>query len=154
MNNVHIAALLCTIVSIILLMVALRTRHWVDLGQSYSGLWEVCFSTLIGTSCITYGNDISDHIHATRAFLCFGVIATSVAFFALCAIFFRSYIASFQLAKVAAIANCISALFALIALATFTGVEVPNNFFGWSFGVGWATIPLCLISGVLSYLIA
>lgn len=58
-NPIHVAALIFALLSFLLLMIALLARRWVDLGQSYSGLWQVCFSTLIGVSCVDYGSDIS-----------------------------------------------------------------------------------------------
>ncbi|KAJ7304058.1 hypothetical protein JRQ81_011580, partial [Phrynocephalus forsythii] len=88
--------------------------------------------------------------HAVRAFMFLGMIAGAVSFFGLCASFFKSEVASMSLTKTSANASILAALFAMIAMAVFTGVSAGStNSYGWSFGLGWASFPLFLITGLL-----
>ncbi|XP_053124575.1 protein NKG7-like [Hemicordylus capensis] len=109
-------------------------------GWSFALGWVSCILFLIAA-----------YVHATRAFLVIGVIVGALACFALGAIFSRPKIASYSLAKVAAIASFAASISILIAMASFTGVSGSHQLYGWSFGLGWVSFPLFIITGALAY---
>nr|XP_034973819.1 protein NKG7-like [Zootoca vivipara] len=99
--------------------------------------------------------DVPDYYHATRAFMFFGMIAGAVSCLGLCGKCFDFQFGSLSKAKTAAIASLVAAGCVLIAMATYTGRTAPLNSselsYGWSFGLGWASFPLFLITGGLAF---
>ncbi|XP_039369232.1 protein NKG7-like, partial [Mauremys reevesii] len=98
----------------------------------------------------------SEYYDATRAFLLLALIDGFLSFFALIASFFRSHLGPVSLSLVSAMGSFSAGLCAMIALAMFTGeiAKIINGVpvklhFGWSFGLGWASFPLFLITGAV-----
>nr|XP_034975691.1 protein NKG7-like [Zootoca vivipara] len=95
------------------------------------------------------------YLDVPRTFMIFGMIAGAVSCIVLCGTFFDFQFGFLSQAKTSAIASLVAAGCVLIAMATFTGLTAPNNGFawsyGWSFGLGWASFPLFLITGGLSF---
>ncbi|XP_054855717.1 protein NKG7-like [Eublepharis macularius] len=155
MEGLRIAASVCSFVSLLLLIIALATEYWiVDSGGGNSGLWQLCAPSI----CASYGMNVQDYIHATRAFLLMGMLAGAASFFGLCASFYRFHSQSISTTRLAVTASVIAGVCTLIAMSTFTGVYndkysfLPTHY-GWSFGLGWASFPLFLITSGLAFFI-
>ncbi|XP_015271131.1 PREDICTED: protein NKG7-like [Gekko japonicus] len=154
MEGLRIVACFFSFVSLLLLIVALASDYWaVDPdGSSHVGLWRGC----AGNTCISYGMRVAGYFHATRAFLFMGMVAGAISCFGLCTSFFRTHIGSISIKVLAVSASFVAGVCSLIAMSTFTGVYndimlFAGTGFGWSFGVGWASFPLFLITGGLAY---
>ncbi|KAH0631403.1 hypothetical protein JD844_005711, partial [Phrynosoma platyrhinos] len=85
----------------------------------------------------------ADRLNAVRAFMLIGMIAGAVSFFGLCVTFCKSQLGSISLAMISAIASFAAGICAMIAMAIFTA---DTSSYGWSFGLGWASFPLFLIT--------
>ncbi|XP_053122816.1 lens fiber membrane intrinsic protein-like [Hemicordylus capensis] len=146
MNVWHVGTLACAVISLLLLFIGMASDHWMTDISSHRGLWRVC--SLL--RCCTYIS-VRAYLHATRAFLVIGVIVGALACFALGALFSRPKIASYSLSMVAVIASFAASISILIAMAIFTGVTDSDHSYGWSFGLGWVSFPLFIITGALAY---
>ncbi|KAH1180039.1 protein NKG7-like [Mauremys mutica] len=152
MPFLRILSTVLVLLSLLLLLIALGSDYWLaDNSGSHSGLWKSCSSSL----CLQYSS-VLGYVDATRAFLFLAVIAGFLSFFALIPSFFRSHLGPVSLSLVSAVGSFSAGLCAMIALAVFTGelagaVNVPPGqvTFGWSFGLGWASFPLFLITGAV-----
>ncbi|XP_074837573.1 protein NKG7-like [Carettochelys insculpta] len=144
------------LLSLLLLLAALGSNHWLVTSSSrlssYSGLWKVC----VNSGCWTFAA-VPDYLSSTRAFLLLAGVAGCVSFFALVASFFRSRLGSMSLSQVSAVGSFGAGLCTMIAMAVYTGefaaavtITQGQVTFGWSFGLGWASFPLFLITGVVT----
>ncbi|KAM6427733.1 uncharacterized protein PHA67_002813 isoform 2-T2 [Liasis olivaceus] len=143
MNALHISAAVCSCISLLFLLLALGSDSWIKNLATNIGLWKVCVSLI----CVTYTMDVVPaYLHATRAFLILGMIAGAVSFGGLCIMFSQSRIGNMSLSLVSCIASFTAALCVMIAMAVFTAkTDFPSQY-GWSFGIGWASFPLYLIT--------
>ncbi|XP_060114010.1 protein NKG7-like isoform X3 [Heteronotia binoei] len=139
MKGLRIAACF-SFVSLSLLMIALTSDYWIVAsdGRAYGGLWQECY------------------IQVTRDFLLLGMVAGTVSFFGFCASFFQTHIGSFSTKRLAVWACFAAGVCSMIAMFAYTGVYndqivVYGTWFGWSFGIGWASFILFLITGGLAY---
>ncbi|XP_077788267.1 lens fiber membrane intrinsic protein-like [Podarcis muralis] len=151
MQALQIGAVVCAFISLLLLLIALGSDYWLENEVSYAGLWRSCVNIGFGETCVSFGMDVRDYVHATRAFMFFGMIAGAVSCIGLCGTFFSVQFGSISKAKTAAIASVVAAGCVLIAMATFTGCAGTQLSYGWSFGLGWASFPLFLITGGLAF---
>ncbi|XP_060114011.1 protein NKG7-like isoform X4 [Heteronotia binoei] len=127
MKGLRIAACF-SFVSLSLLMIALTSDYWIVAsdGRAYGGLWQECY------------------IQVTRDFLLLGMVAGTVSFFGFCASFFQTHIGSFSTKRLA--------VWACFAAGVYNDqIVVYGTWFGWSFGIGWASFILFLITGGLAY---
>ncbi|XP_065276004.1 protein NKG7-like [Emys orbicularis] len=151
MPFLRILSTVLVLLSLLLLLLALGSNYWVaDNNGVNMGLWKTCVRSL----CAQYSS-VPDYFDATRAFLFLAMIAGFLSFFALLTSFFRSHLGPVSLTLVSAVGSFSAGLCAMIALAVFTGevakaVNVPPGQvpFGWSFGLGWASFPLFLITAL------
>ncbi|XP_061453716.1 epithelial membrane protein 2-like [Rhineura floridana] len=144
MHVLQISATVCSFISLLLLLIALGSDYWININDVHTGLWRVCSQM----GCVQIGMNLPDFFHTTRAFMLIGMIAGAVSFFALCATFFHFQLGSISQAKIAAVASLLAGLCVMIAMATFTGFSGADiTYYGWSFGLGWASFPLYLITG-------
>ncbi|XP_060114003.1 protein NKG7-like [Heteronotia binoei] len=150
MQYLRITACFFSFLSLFLLITALASDYWIAaIDSSNSGLWKDCDFSM----CIEYGMNVKAFIHATRAFLLMGMVAGAVSFFALCASFSHAHIGSISIKHLAVSASFVAGVCSMIAMSTFTGkyrVKPSLAWIGWSFGIGWASFPLFLITGVLA----
>ncbi|XP_015746850.1 protein NKG7-like [Python bivittatus] len=148
MNALHIGVAVCSCISLLFLLLALGSNNWIENSVTSIGLWNVCVNTI----CTTYSMDVVPaYFHATRAFLILGMIAGAVSFGGLCIMFSQSKIGNISLSLVSCIASFTAALCVMIAMAVFTAKADSIAPYGWSFGIGWASFPLYLITGGLTY---
>ncbi|CAM5124761.1 unnamed protein product [Natator depressus] len=156
MASPRILSTVLALLSLLLLLVALGSDHWlVDdavLGSLHEGLWKSCLNSVCGQI-----SSASVSLKVTRVFTVLGVIAGSVSSFALLASFLHSHPGSVSLTLVSFLGSFSAGLCAMIALAVYTGefagaVNAAQRqvTFGWSFGLGWASFPLFLITGVVT----
>ncbi|CAM2107977.1 protein NKG7-like [Caretta caretta] len=156
MASLRIPSTALALLSLLLLLAALGSDRWLvadgHLVTSYSGLWKVC----VNSGCWTFAS-VPGYIESTRAFLFLAMIAGFLSFFALLASFFRSHLGSMSLTLISAVGSFSAGLCAMIALAVYTGefagavnVAPGQVTFGWSFGLGWASFLLFLITGVVT----
>ncbi|XP_050786273.1 protein NKG7-like [Gopherus flavomarginatus] len=148
----RILSTILVLLSLLLLMIALGSDFWVTDNRGIQiGLWKTCIRSV----CFQYSS-APGYIDATRAFLFLALIAGFLSLFTLIASIFRSHLGPVALTLVSAVASFSAGLCAMIALAVFTGevaktLNVPLGQvpFGWSFGLGWASFPLFLITGAV-----
>ncbi|CAM4629848.1 unnamed protein product [Lepidochelys kempii] len=156
MASPRILSTVLALLSLLLLLVALGSDHWlVDdavLESLHEGLWKSCLNSVCGQI-----SSASVSLKVTRVFTVLGVIAGSVSSFALLASFLHSHPGSVSLTLVSFLGSFSAGLCAMIALAVYTGefagavnVAPGQVTFGWSFGLGWASFPLFLITGVVT----
>ncbi|XP_060114013.1 protein NKG7-like isoform X2 [Heteronotia binoei] len=150
MEGIRTAACIFSFVSLLLLIVALATNYWMmDSAQRvHMGLWQACKDN----NCASYGMSVSGAIHAVRAFVLMGMVAGAVSFVGLCASFSHTHIGSISIKHLAVSASFVAGFCSMIAMSTFTGVYSDvtlffGTLFGWSFGLGWASFILFLITG-------
>uniref|UniRef100_A0ABM5ERE3 Claudin domain-containing protein 2-like n=1 Tax=Pogona vitticeps TaxID=103695 RepID=A0ABM5ERE3_9SAUR len=149
MNVLQISSVVCSFVSLLLLLLSLGSNYWVMNGDRHAGLWNLCDPTV----CVSFGLHVGVVDHIARALMLLGMIGGAVSFFGLCATFFKSQVGSMSLMKTSANASILAAFWALIAMASFTGVTSHLTVsYGWSFSLGWASCLLFLITGVLTHL--
>ncbi|XP_033015102.1 protein NKG7-like isoform X2 [Lacerta agilis] len=139
MQPLQIATVACACISLLLLLIALCSNNWVANSMSHSGLWKSCVNIGLIYTCVAHGMNVKDYYHATRTFMFFAMFAGAVSCIGLCAPIFGLQLGSISKAKTAAIASFV---------AGETGGKAS---YGWSFGVGWATFPLFLITGGLAF---
>ncbi|XP_043357868.1 protein NKG7-like isoform X2 [Dermochelys coriacea] len=155
MVSPRISSTVLALLSLLLLLVALGSDHWlVDdtvLGSPHEGLWKSCLNSVCEQI-----SSASVSLKVTRVFTLLGVIAGLVSSFALFASFLRSHPGSVSLTLVSFLGSFSAGLCAMIALAVYTGefagaVNAAQSqvTFGWSFGLGWASFLLFLITGVV-----
>ncbi|XP_060641856.1 lens fiber membrane intrinsic protein-like [Anolis sagrei] len=143
MHILQICATVCCFISLLLLLIALGTDYWVEDSSKHEGLWKNC--TL--SNCYDI-QDPTDKLNASRAFMILGMISGAVSLLSLFATCFQTHFYSFSLAKLAAISSLFAGIAAMIAMSIYTS---EHSNYGWSFGVGWASFPLFLITGGLAY---
>ncbi|XP_053254190.1 protein NKG7-like [Podarcis raffonei] len=151
MQALQIGAVVCAFISLLLLLIALGSDYWLENSLSYTGLWRTCINIGLAETCSSFGMDVKDFVHVTRAFMFFGMIAGAISCIGLCGTFFSVQFGSISKAKTAAVASIVAAGCVLIAMATFTGRAGTQLSYGWSFGLGWASFPLFLITGGLAF---
>ncbi|XP_065275894.1 protein NKG7-like [Emys orbicularis] len=148
----RILSTVLALLSLLLLLVALGSDHWrvatSRLGSLHEGLWKSCQNSVCEQI-----SSASVSLKVTRAFTLLGMIAGFLSSFALLASFLRSHLGSLALTLLSFLGSFSAGLCAMIALAMYTGefagaVNAAHSqvTFGWSFGLGWASFPLFLIT--------
>nr|XP_028598367.1 protein NKG7-like [Podarcis muralis] len=150
MNVLQFSTVACAFISLLFLLIALGSDYWLQNSVFNNGLWVGCNSK---DGCHSFGMDVPDYYHATRAFMFFGMIAGAVSCLTLIGKFFDFQCGSLSKTKTAAVASFVAALCVMIAMATFTGQTEGKGSYGWSFGLGWASFPLFLMTGALAFLL-
>nr|XP_014425175.1 protein NKG7-like [Pelodiscus sinensis] len=113
----------------------------------------VCCKVILYVTLVSLGS--SDYVDATRAFLFLAMIAGGVSSIAVITSFFRSHLGPVPLTLVSAVGSFSAGLCAMIAMAVFTAESAEYRkqsqlTFGWSFGLGWASFPLFLLTGAVT----
>ncbi|XP_075764035.1 protein NKG7-like [Pelodiscus sinensis] len=151
MQPLRIVSTGLALLSLLLLLLALGSDYWLvgDRNISY-GLWKNC----IPTECAVLSS-VPEYFDATRAFLFLAMIAGGVSSGVLITSFFRSHLGPVPLTLVSAVGSFSAGLCAMIAMAVFTAESAKDKnqaqlTFGWSFGLGWASFPLFLITGAVT----
>ncbi|XP_050786270.1 protein NKG7-like [Gopherus flavomarginatus] len=152
MASPRILSTVLALLSLLLLLVALGSDHWLVAGSLHEGLWKRCLDSLCGQI-----SSASVSLKVTRALTLLGVIAGCLSSVALLASFLRSHLGSLALTLLSCLGSFSAGLCAMIALAVYTGefagavnAAQGQDTFGWSFGLGWASFPLFLITGVVT----
>ncbi|XP_075764036.1 protein NKG7-like [Pelodiscus sinensis] len=166
MQPLRIVSTSLALLSLLLLLLSLGSDHWrVNNGGFVMGLWQVCYYSICGKYTA-----VSDYVGATRAFLFLAMIAGGVSSIAVITSFFRSHLGPVPLTLVSAVGSFSAGLCAMIAMAVFTaekavftaemarfrppGPGQPITFsYSWSFGLGWASFPLFLLTGAVTMFI-
>ncbi|XP_038623314.1 protein NKG7 [Tachyglossus aculeatus] len=159
MPDCRVAATLCGTLSLTFLVVALSTDAWVvangPRNSIHAGLWGNC----LNGDCILFKSYGNISINVTRAFTIISSICgvITVVFFIIS--FFPSLSSSLPYLP---LTSCISAFTAgicgLVGMAVYTGEFWENSyskptiqvFFAWSFYLGWASVILFVMTGILS----
>ncbi|XP_074837577.1 protein NKG7-like [Carettochelys insculpta] len=144
----RITSTILSLLSLLLLLLALGADYWLTSSGFHMGLWKTCT-----TSC-TQNPITPDYFDATRAFLFLGMFAGFASSITLVASFFRSHLGPVSLSLVSAVGSFSAGLCAMIAMAVFTGETAAHETLsqltlGWSFGLGWASFPLFLLTGAM-----
>ncbi|XP_044274717.1 lens fiber membrane intrinsic protein-like [Varanus komodoensis] len=145
-NVLHVVAVASSLISLLILLIALGSDYWATAGAFSQGLWNICD----GTTCVKLQVS-SVALNTVRAFVLLAMITSVVACCCLCAGFWLKQVGSVSMAMMAATANVVAGLFTMIGMSVFTGRSEQSVFFGWSFGFGWSCFPLFLICGGIAY---
>ncbi|XP_026574612.1 protein NKG7-like [Pseudonaja textilis] len=148
---------ICSAGSLLLEYMSLRTSYWVlettYRGMVHSGLWDICLES----KCNLYQfNLLALHIHVTRAFLLMGLFCGFMGLLFSCISFERNKLYDVSVIKVAAIFSFSAGFLVLVAMSLFTAIlrKSPGYaqnlvIFGSSFSLGWASILMYIITGIL-----
>ncbi|KAM3829239.1 epithelial membrane protein 1-like [Vipera latastei] len=115
-------------------------------SSTHLGLWKFCN----GGTCYSLGvESASAAIHATRTFMFLGMIAGVVSLIGLCILNKKCSLGNTSISPgcIAYIGSFIAGFCVMIAMSVFTGTVGATNLYGWSFGLGWASFPLYLLTG-------
>nr|XP_048683993.1 protein NKG7-like [Caretta caretta] len=146
------------LLSLLLLVVALSSDHWLEARRNgifvHSGLWKICVNSVCGMP-----SKLPDYIEATKMFLMLGLLAGLLSAFSLLALLRGSSFDTVSPFVVSAMGSFSAGFCILIALTVFTSefaevmkVTWLHVSFGWSWGLGWASIPLFLLTGGVTLL--
>ncbi|XP_032084188.1 lens fiber membrane intrinsic protein-like [Thamnophis elegans] len=147
MSALHFGAVLSSFISLLFLILALATDYWIAIPGNHMGLWKVCEDhkcyplhlELVGAS-----------LHAIRTFMFLGMINGVFSLGGLCVLFWKPLLGNISMSSTAWFGSFTAGLCVMIAMSIFTGViDIP--YYGWSFGLGWASFPLYLLTGGLAY---
>ncbi|XP_026540374.1 protein NKG7-like [Notechis scutatus] len=142
MSALHFGAVFCSFISLLCLLTALGSDYWLADSGSHLGLWKICNHG----ACQSLGVEwVPATLHAIRTFMFLGMIAGAVSLGGLCVMNSQprlAYMASFT-----------AGLCVMIAMSIFSGRADSTSKFGWSFGLGWASFPLYLLNGCLTYIL-
>ncbi|XP_029141333.1 protein NKG7-like [Protobothrops mucrosquamatus] len=150
MNVLQFAATFFSFISLLFLLAALGSDYWIVDSSKHLGLWKFCDH---GT-CYSLGvKSVSAFIHATRTFMFLGMISGAVSLVGLCTLNGKCSLANIGISAgwIAYIGSFIAGFCVMIAMSIFTGEFGLTNQYGWSFGLGWASFPLYLLTGSLLY---
>ncbi|XP_026540358.1 protein NKG7-like [Notechis scutatus] len=148
---------ICSAGSLLLEYMSLSTSYWVlettYRGMVHSGLWDICLES----KCNLYQfNLLALHIHVTRAFLLMALFCGFIGLLFSCISFERNKLYDVSVIKVAAIFSFSAGFLVLVAMSLFTAIlrkspGYAQNLvtFGSSFSLGWASILMYIITGIL-----
>ncbi|XP_044274736.1 protein NKG7-like [Varanus komodoensis] len=143
-------------ISLVLLVTALVTNHWLVAygikSSMYSGLWQECRDGQCTAPATPF-----EYIIATRAFLILAsLLALGSALFPFFS-FIPAPCGNRRAALYSAVASLTAGLFTLIAVAVYTAETWskptdPQVYikYEWSFYLGWAAFPMLLLPGISS----
>uniref|UniRef100_K7FNU4 Natural killer cell granule protein 7 n=1 Tax=Pelodiscus sinensis TaxID=13735 RepID=K7FNU4_PELSI len=149
MQACSVGSCLLAALSLLLLCLALSTDYWlVAYGPKdtfHSGLWQQC----------TVGR-VNGYIQATRAFLILAALAAAVCILSLLSSIISCFQSPVSLSLVASLSAFAAAGCTLVSMAVFSAESWDKNkdgqiqlTFEWSFYLGWAALPLLVLSGCL-----
>ncbi|XP_075764032.1 protein NKG7-like [Pelodiscus sinensis] len=159
MQPLRIVSTGLALLSLLLLLLSLGSNHWLVYSTDrHEGLWKRCNSLM----CSQYPA-VPEFFDTTRAFLFLAMIAGGVSSLALLTSFLSSHLGPVPLTLVSAVGSFSAGLCAMIAMAVFTAEmahfrtpvpsQPPTFSYGWSFGLGWASFPLFLLTGAVTMFI-
>ncbi|CAM2107976.1 unnamed protein product [Caretta caretta] len=203
MLHLQVASPTLALLSLLLLLVALGSDHWLLLKENqvvmHSGLWKLCMNLgcliplnvpglcatvamamftsqstktiMITSPQVSFGwsfyvgwaacplSLLANYIEATKMFLMLGLLAGLLSAFSLLALLRGSSFDTVSPFVVSAMGSFSAGFCILIALTVFTSefaevmkVTWLHVSFGWSWGLGWASIPLFLLTGGVTLL--
>ncbi|XP_050786275.1 protein NKG7-like [Gopherus flavomarginatus] len=158
MLPLQIPSTVLALLSLLLLVAALSSEHWLEARRDgvfvHSGLWKICANSVCAMPL-----KLPDYIEATKTFLILGLLAGLLSAFSLLALLSGSGLDTVSPLVVSAVGSFSAGFCVLIALTVFTSefaevikVTWPHISFGWSWGLGWASIPLFLLTGGVTLL--
>ncbi|XP_067413582.1 protein NKG7-like [Emydura macquarii macquarii] len=156
MASLRIPSAGLALLSLLLLLVALASDHWLEARRDdvfiRSGLWRICVNSL----CVV-PSKLPDYIEATRMFLMLGLLAGLLSGFSLLASLSGSSSDSGSLLMVSAVGSFSAGFCIMVAMAVFTSefaevIKATRITFGWSLAIGWASIPFFLLTGGVTLL--
>ncbi|XP_070620735.1 protein NKG7-like, partial [Erythrolamprus reginae] len=148
---------ICSAGSLLLEYMSLSTSYWVlettHRGMVYSGLWNICLES----KCNLYQfNLLALPIHVTRTFLLMALFCGFIGLLFSCISFERIKIYDVSVLKTAAVFSFSAGFLVLIAMSLFTSIlrRSPGYaqrlvVFGTSFSLGWASVPMYIVTGIL-----
>ncbi|CAI5781224.1 protein NKG7-like [Podarcis lilfordi] len=113
MNVLQFSTVACAFISLLFLLIALGSDYWLQNSVSNNGLWVDCNSK---DGCRSFGMDVPDYYHATRAFMFFGMIAGAVSCLTLIGKFFDFQFGSLSKTKTAAVASLVAGNLGIITI--------------------------------------
>ncbi|XP_020663142.3 protein NKG7 [Pogona vitticeps] len=148
---------LCCAGSLLVQFTSLSTSYWVlestQKGLVHSGLWKIC----INTKCTMYQfNLLALHIHVTRGFLLMACLCGLISLLCVCFSFEHMELYHISVLKAAVVLSFSGGLFILMGMSVFTAVYRNSHsytnyllYFGSSYGLGWASLPMYAMTGIL-----
>ncbi|XP_032083947.1 lens fiber membrane intrinsic protein-like [Thamnophis elegans] len=149
MSALHFGAVLSSFISLLCLILALATDYWIanSLPGTRLGLWKVCKDR----ECYQLDVElVRGSLRAVQTFMFLGMISGVVSLGGLCFLFWKPLLGNISMSSTAWYGSFSAGLCVMIAMSIFTGITA-TTYYGWSFGLGWASFPLYLITGGLAY---
>ncbi|XP_015678614.1 protein NKG7 [Protobothrops mucrosquamatus] len=150
MNALHFGASFFCFISLLCLLTALSSDYWIVDSSEHFGLWKICNHRI----CNSLGVElVSASFHATRTFMFLGMIAGAASLVGLCTLNKNCSLGNSSISTgwIAYIGSFMAGFCVMIAMSVFTGQFGPTSLYGWSFGLGWTSFPLYLLTGSLLY---
>ncbi|XP_032083593.1 uncharacterized protein LOC116515580 [Thamnophis elegans] len=147
MSALHFGAVLSSFISLLFLILALATDYWIAHSGTRLGLWNTCQDQTCFPLSVKL---VPGSIHAIRIFMFLGLISGVVSLGGLCVLFWKPLLGNISMSITACLASFTAGLCVMIAMSIFTG-QIASTYYGWSFGLGWASFPLYLLTGGLAY---
>ncbi|XP_039178598.1 lens fiber membrane intrinsic protein-like [Crotalus tigris] len=150
MNALHFAATFFSFISLLFLLAALGSDYWIVDSNKQLGLWKYCDH---GTCYLLGVKSVSAYLHATRTFMFLGMISGAVSLVGLCMLNEKCSFGNTSISTgwIAYNGSFIAGFCVMIAMSIFSGTFGSTNQYGWSFGLGWASFPLYILTGSLLY---
>ncbi|XP_039178626.1 lens fiber membrane intrinsic protein-like [Crotalus tigris] len=150
MNALHFGAMFFCFISLLCLLAALNSDYWIEDSDIHLGLWNACK----GIECVIIDVEpIPASLHATRTFMFLGMIAGAASLVRLCTLNKTCSVGNTTISMgwITYIGSFMAGFCVMIAMSIFSGTFGSTNQYGWSFGLGWASFPLYLLTGSLLY---
>nr|XP_023967023.1 lens fiber membrane intrinsic protein-like [Chrysemys picta bellii] len=152
MGNPRVPSTVLALLSLLLVAVALSSDHWLEARWDddfvHSGLWKICVNLVCAVP-----SELPDYIEATKTFLTLGLLAGLLSAFSLLALLSSSDFDAMSPLVVSTMGSFSTGFCVLIALTVFTSefaqvikATWPHISFGWSWGLGWASILFFLLT--------
>ncbi|KAG8143384.1 hypothetical protein E2320_000638 [Naja naja] len=140
MSALRFAAVFCSFISLLCLLIALGSDYWVGDSIAHVGLWKSCNHEVCQSIDVEL---VSASLQATRTFMLLGMIAGAVSLIGLCIMNIQP--------RIAYMGSFTAGFCVMIAMSIFSGETATASKYGWSFGFGWASFPFYLLNGCLTY---
>ncbi|XP_062818799.1 protein NKG7-like [Anolis carolinensis] len=156
-NPLKFSSGICSAGSLLVQFTSLTTSYWVlestPKGLVHGGLWRIC----MGPTCFFYRfHLLAPHIHVARGFLLMACFCGLISLLCICVSFEHNYLYGISVIRTAGYLNLLAGFLIMIGMIVFTAVyrrsKAYTDFlliFGSSYGLGWASIPMYAMTGIL-----
>ncbi|XP_067318521.1 protein NKG7-like [Anolis sagrei] len=148
---------ICSAGSLVVQFTSLSTSYWMlestRKGLVHGGLWRIC----LGPTCTFYRfHLLAPQIHVTRGFLLMACFCGLISLLCICVSFEHNDLYGISVVRTAAFLSFLTGFLIMIGMSIFTTFYRRSKaytefllIFGSSYGLGWASIPLYAMTGIL-----